>query len=505
MEESNVKQERVVNLVNFVRGCEPRKPMDLVMPVRKQMEMGRFYGLPQTFLLQYDAMLREDMIALCDKSDRLLKFGVWMEMNRQLTEKVGIPWRGRPGFDWDWYVNPGFLPAYTPTQREAIIDEVFAAFAAHFGYYPQVAGSWLLDAHSMAYMSEQYHVKAFCICREQYAVDAYTLWGGYYSGGYYPSKNNMLCPASREENTISTPVFRMLGIDPIYGYDEKINHAGFEQGCCTMEPVWSSGNNSDVLDWYFRQYFENPCVCFSHCTTGQENSFGWEKMKKGYVMQLEKLQKLQMAGSVRIEFLEETGIRFRKNFSHTPTSALCALQDWAGNGYKSIWFSSQFYRANLFFDRTNLFFRDIQIFDDRYQEAYLKEPNPNWDARYENLSVVDARLWSTESNSCRLKVADDAVDIMVEEKGETLAVDIVRGEHPTAQIVLTADRILIRGCSSIEYDLGAPDRPVKIGADGLKFVRNGFAYMVGINGIVLPTSTGCKIEPINNCISFCMH
>ena len=122
------------------------------------------------------------------------------------------------------------------------IDEVFAAFAAHFGYYPQVAGSWLLDAHSIAYMSEQYHVKAFCICREQYAVDAYTLWGGYYSGGYYPSKNNMLCPASRAENTISTPVFRMLGIDPIYGYDEQTNHAGFEQGCCTMEPVWSSGN-----------------------------------------------------------------------------------------------------------------------------------------------------------------------------------------------------------------------------------------------------------------------
>ena len=112
---------------------------------------------------------------------------------------------------------------------------------------------------------------------------------------------------------------------------------------------------------------------------------------------------------------------------------------------------------------------------------------------------------STESNSCRLKVADDAVDIMVEEKGETLAVDIVRGEQPTAQIVLTADRILIRGCSSIEYVIGAPDRPVKIGADGLKFVRNGFAYMVGIDGTILPTATGCKIQQVNNCISFCMN
>lgn len=500
-----MNQKRVVNLVNFVRGCEPRKPMDLVTPVRRQMELGRLYGLPQTFLLQYDAIYREDIIALCDKSDKLLKFGVWFEMNRQLTEKLGIPWRGRPGFDWDWYVNPGFLPAYTLTQREAIVDEVFAAFAAHFGYYPQVVGSWLLDAHSIAYMSDRYHVKAFCICREQYAVDAYTLWGGYYSGGYYPSRNNMLCPASRAENTISTPVFRMLGIDPIYGYDEQTYHQGFEKGCCTMEPVWHSGYTSEVLDWYFRQYFENPCICFSHCTTGQENSFGWEKIEKGFCMQLEKLQKLQSEGTVLVEFLEETGIRFKKNFPNTPTSALCALQDWAGNGYKSIWFSSQFYRANLFLDQSHLFFRDIQKFDDRYLEAYRDEPNPNWDAKYENLSVIDSRLWSTDGFPCRLKIADDVADISVEEQGETLVVNIVRGKQPTARIVLTANRILIQGCSSIEYSIGSPDRAVEIGADGINFVRNGFAYMVGIDGTILPTATGCKIQQINNCISFCMN
>ena len=91
---------------------------------------------------------------------------------------------------------------------------------------------------------------AFCICREQLAVDAYTLWGGYYSGGYYPSKNNMLCPAQNDENRIATPVFRMLGIDPIYGYDENKdseNHPRLN-GCFTMEPYWDCGKDREVME-----------------------------------------------------------------------------------------------------------------------------------------------------------------------------------------------------------------------------------------------------------------
>ena len=31
----------VLNLVNFVRGCEPRKPMDLYTPVRQEIAVNR--------------------------------------------------------------------------------------------------------------------------------------------------------------------------------------------------------------------------------------------------------------------------------------------------------------------------------------------------------------------------------------------------------------------------------------------------------------------------------
>ena len=122
-------------------------------------------------------MIRPDFqeLFLRERGD-YMELGLWFEMCRPLTEAVGIEWRGRPGFDWDWYVDPGFLPAYTPKQRERLIDEVFRKFREVFGYYPRVAGSWILDARSMAYMSDKYGMDAFCICREQYAVDGlYTL------------------------------------------------------------------------------------------------------------------------------------------------------------------------------------------------------------------------------------------------------------------------------------------------------------------------------------------
>ena len=161
-------KKRVMNLVNFVRGCEPRQPwQDLYTPVAEELRIDKSYGFPHTFLLQYDALLRRDFQELFLKErDENLELGLWFEMGRPLTEAVGIEWRGRPGYDWDWFVDPGFLVSYTPKQREALIDEAFRLFKEIFGCYPQVAGSWLLDSYSMAYMSETYDMKAFCMCRE---------------------------------------------------------------------------------------------------------------------------------------------------------------------------------------------------------------------------------------------------------------------------------------------------------------------------------------------------
>ena len=489
----------VMNIVNFVRGYEPRKPMDLLTPIAEEIKIDKSYGFKHTFLLQYDALLREDMVELFKREkDDDMELGLWFEMCRPLTEKVGIEWRGREGFDWDWYVNPGFLPAYTPEQREALIDEVFDLFKSTFGYYPKTAGSWLLDAHSMAYMSDKYGMDAFCICREQYAVDAYTLWGGYYSGGYYPSRNNMLCPSQSEHTKINTPVFRMLGIDAIYGYDEK-KHSPKISGCFTMEPVWPCGANDEVMDWYFEQYYSNPSLALSQATTGQENSFGWSRIEKGYRMQAEKLARLEKEGKVKIDQLGKTGEDFKKKHAKTPASALSAFRDWSDNGIQSVWYSSANWRANLFLKDGRLIFRDIQKYDDKYTERYLTTACEGWQATYDNLPIIDNRMWSKEDKECAW-IFKDAVQILEgsrENSNGELEVTVKFVDGHKGTLTFSETGLTVNNCGEMLISLGACDALTKAVTNKLYLSHNDFNYQIEFDTELKKTEDGYTVISAN--------
>ena len=86
-------KRNVMNIVNFVRGSEPRGPMDLYTPVEKQIKTNRKYGLKSTFLLQYDAMQREDFrkLFLSNAADDI-ELGVWFGSWRELLEWIGLKW-----------------------------------------------------------------------------------------------------------------------------------------------------------------------------------------------------------------------------------------------------------------------------------------------------------------------------------------------------------------------------------------------------------------------------
>lgn len=491
----------VLNFVNFIRGCEPRRPKDLLLPVKEEIAADRKAGIKHTFLFQYDALLREDLVsAVREGMDGNMELGLWFEIVRPLTESVGIKWRGRPGYDWDWYVNPGFPEAYTQAERRLLIDEAFRLFRETFGYDPTVAGSWLLDAYSMQYMSEKYRMDAFCICREQLAVDAYTLWGGYYSGGYYPSKNNALCPSQSAQTRIGTPVFRMLGIDPIYGYDENKNSENHPRlnGCYTMEPFWDSGKSRDVMEWYFREYYENPSLSGSHATTGQENSFGWEGIADGYRLQLELAKKWESEGKLTIETLGETGRRFRETYRDTPPAALSALTDWSGNGIRSVWFSSRFWRGNLLLRDGRLFFRDLFVFDDRYRERYLETPCAEWSAIYDNLPVVDRRRCITPEQNCAWSFAGKVSEIALSqnETADTLTVTVTNADGANWFLTMDENGFSAKDASDLLLEFGNGNQLVSADETELRFCHEGFSYSVSVlQGHLVKTEKSTVIQP----------
>lgn len=404
----------IVNIVNFVRGKEPRdRSLDLTKTIREEIKLNKKYGFKNTVLLQYDALNQPEFQPLIDEAnDGNTEFGFWFEVVQPLCEAVGIKWRGRPGFEWDWHVCPGFLMSYDEGEKRLLIDEAMENFKSHFGNYPYSVGSWLLDSFSIAYMHEKYGVCGFAICREQWGTDGYTLWGGYYNGAYYPSKENAFTPAQTKEYRIDAPVFRLLGADPIHCYYEKspikkLNRTGLNLH--TLEPYWNCGKDENWVDWYFGTTFACENMGFGYTQVGQENSFRFEPMKDSLPMQYEYLANALKARFVEVKTLGETAKLFRETYEDTPATAITSLRDWHESNCQSVWYDCKNYRLNLFRADGIIRIRDIHKFDETYRDKLLDTPATENEAIYDNLPIIDGLRFSDENTEAGIYFGEGSI------------------------------------------------------------------------------------------------
>ena len=503
---------QIVNIINFIRGCEPRCEVDLYEPVRQQLALLRKHDLPGTFLFQYDALLDDRFVGMLrEASDLHIELGVWLEMVQPLTEAAGIPWRGR--FPWDWHAHCGFSVGYTKPERERLIDCLFGKFRDIFGAYPRLLGSWNLDSHSLAYISDKYGLDAACFCKDQWGTDGYSVWGGYYGQGYYPSRANFFCPAQTEAMQIPIPTFRMLGSDPIYQYDIGLTEEGasVSQGVVTLEPVYvgatGGGGCPDWVDWYLRENFNGNCLSFGYTQAGQENSFGWPAMSGGLIYQHKRFDELRREGKLEVETLGETGRWYKQTYPATPASAIAALSDWKQESRRSIWYSCRNYRVNLMFEKGRFWLRDLYLFREDYPERYQDEPCRTDYLVFDNLPVMDGNRFSghgvragiypfaggealvSEGLSYReLSEGSAVVSLRTERAGQ---VNILLSEQ---RIVVDAERGEVSFAIEADPDCGCLPE-LHCSEDGASFVHNGFRYRVGVpvgvwDGDALVTESG---------------
>ena len=382
----------VVNIINFVRGVEPRTQVDLVEPVKKQLELGRRHRLPTTWLIQYDALIRPEFTDLLKKEmgpdDEI---GAWIEVVQPQVEAAGLTWRGR--FPWDWHVNVGFTHGYQVEERKKLMDVYMAKFKEVFGKYPKSAGCWIIDAPTLNYLHDRYGIETACNCKDQSGTDGYTLWGGYWNQAYYPSRLNAFMPAQTAERQLNVPVFRMLGSDPVHQYDQGIGSSW--QGVVTLEPVYRpGGGDPEWVDWFFDTNFNRPSLAFSYMQAGQENSFGWPAMSAGLIDQYAKLAALQRKKKIRVETLQASGKWFRERYKVTPATSVVALEDSKGDPSRSIWYESRFYRVNFHWEGDQWRIHDLHVFNQEYAERYLEKHEPTAVATYDTLPVMDGFHWS---------------------------------------------------------------------------------------------------------------
>ena len=409
-------QPRIINIVNFIRQTDYRvedSDRKLYETVCRQVELVNRYDLPATFLLEYDALINplyQEMLKT--KLRNGAEIGAWWELTQPHIEAAGLKWRGE--HPWVSHANIAFSTGYTKEERERLVDVYMRKFKDVFGTYPKSVGSWYIDAHTLAYMHDKYGIEASCNCKDQIGTDGYTLWGGYWNQAYYPSRLNAYMPAQTGAGQIPVPVFRMLGSDPIYQYDDGLGNE--RQGVISLEPVYKhAGMNRKWVDYFFDALTDGPCLAFGYAQAGQENSFTWDNMREGLEMQMPLIDSLRRAGKVRVETLGESGRWFRKRFPLTPATAVTTVSDVRGEGNKTVWYDSRYYRANLLWEKGRFRFRDIHLFDERFKSEYLDTPGTGDRFLFYTLPFVDGFMWSKGGDRAGLSLVRTCRDGQAEE------------------------------------------------------------------------------------------
>lgn len=396
---------RIINIVNFIRQTDYRvENADKLLfeTVEKQIKLVNKYKLPATFLLQYDALIRPEYQQLLKTQlSKDSEIGGWFEITQPHVEAAGLKWRGE--HSWVSHANIAFSTGYTKEEREKLVDAYMIKFKEIFGDYPKSMGSWYIDAHTLAYMYDKYGIIASCNCKDQIGTDGYTLWGGYWNQAYYPSRLNGYMPAQTKKGQIPVPVFRMLGSDPIYQYDDGLGRD--RQGVTTLEPVYShAGMNKQWVEYFLESIVDQPCLAFNYAQAGQENSFTWDGMQKGLEMQMPMLDSLRQINKIRVETLEESGKWFKDNYSTTPATAVTALRDIRNEGNKTVWFNSRYYRVNLLWKGSAFMFRDIHLFDEKIKSDYVDQAGKGDQFLFYTLPLVDGYIWSKPDQRAGMQV-----------------------------------------------------------------------------------------------------
>ncbi|MDU1566973.1 MAG: FN3 associated domain-containing protein [Clostridium sp.] len=421
-----LKTPTIVNIYNFIRKTvypSGEFVEDDFKTIIYQLEILKQYGLPATYALKYDALIDKRFSDLIKESiDEYDEVGVWWEIDKQLAEKAGVKWKGKTPVDD--HVNIGYSLGYSKEDRLKMVDVYMEDFKSIFGYYPKSVGSWVMDIITLTYFKEKYNVEAAALCRDQIGTDGFTLWGGYYNQGYYPSKLNEYIPSQSKEMQLDLPIFRMLGPDPIYAFEDGLRKS--INGVYTMEPACVIGQTKEWIEWLFDRYINEPVLGFSYIQIGQENTFLWNTMKKGYELQIPYIAKLAKEKKVRVETLKESGKWFKKKYLVTPPTTITISKDWNKDDLRTAWYNSRFYRISFLWEKNSLSIRDLHLFNENYKSRYYESTLEDNESVFDSLPILNAHYWSDKN----LRASIDLVKI-----DSNNDINKIIGEEPKFSII----------------------------------------------------------------------
>lgn len=138
-------------------------------------------------------------------------------------------------------------------------------------------------------------------------------------------------------------------------------------------------------------------------------------MKNGLNYQFAQFERLRDEGKITVETLGETGRRYKATYETTPASTITAHSAFNDENKKSVWYSSRFYRTNVYIDGV-VRLRDLHLFSEKFPDPFEDTVCEANEATYETLPVADGNRHSGNGTVAGIYlIGEDGHDVTAED------------------------------------------------------------------------------------------
>ncbi len=361
---TSIAREKFVTIVDPVRGddfwqLKSQKPLDFVSFQKKAFDNKK---IKSTWLLRPDFLLNNNYSSFFlkksfDKDD----LGIFLEVTPAWAKAAKVKYNQGEGWS---LAKSIFLSGYNQRERKRLIDVTFKTFKDTFGNYPRTIGAWHVDAYSAEYMHNVYGVEAVLVCADQFSTDGYRVWGGWWGVPFYPSKVNLLIPASDVNQKLDLVVLWWAARDPFNGYGSGVKDS-------TYSVQVNDYMTHNLGEKYFSQLaslYLNPLQGkFGQLTIGIENDSDLQKYGEPFISQINTLEKEGASFVTAREF----GDWYRKRFPGLSPDHEIGGPDILGQDKEARWIMSTNKRVGLVKDGDGKWLvRDLRFYKPVWPDPY---------------------------------------------------------------------------------------------------------------------------------------
>jgi hypothetical protein len=207
---------------DLTRGGILKESLDIF---RTQQKTAHENGLRTTIQMTYASLFNPEAVALAK------------EYRREYGDEIGSTFLGLQcrEFRDRFHSRELAIWLFSIEEKKKIVDELMTRFADAFGFFPTSTGSYYMDAELVNYIKERYPMvkAAVASCWEEGPKayhNANNSWYTLMDGGpwnpWIPSKRNIHCPASDEQDDIGIVAVPHLSRDLLAVFDGPGSYYG---------------------------------------------------------------------------------------------------------------------------------------------------------------------------------------------------------------------------------------------------------------------------------------